>query len=327
MSLQLLQIVARRHLDSTRFSSRADFETQPVTGAPDLADVVNGPNFLIYCLDFERRCVVYADNALALQHTGPPFLYLEQRRTANRLAELSFERLDEIATSPMSPLFIISPGRCGSTLLVQVLRAAGIEAISEPDSYTNLATRRSLTHADIAIPRERELLQACTATFLRGWGTSPVIKLRGVGCFIVKQLLDAIPDARFVVLFRDRRPWAESHSRQFGFDAVELANVLKQCIVALHDIEQSGRRPTVLWYDGVVRAPLDALATLVAPEVLSHRRQQVLDVLSRDSQAGSPIERAAARQRGAPDLELFERLWRRDRPLALIERYGLERLV
>jgi hypothetical protein len=93
--------------------------------------VVNGPDLLVYCLDFERRCVVYTDNGQALRSPGPPFLYLEQRRVANRLAELPFE---------------------------QLLRAAGIDAISEPDSYTNLASRRSITH--VGVPSERELVQA-----------------------------------------------------------------------------------------------------------------------------------------------------------------------
>lgn len=327
MPLRPLEIVARHRLDSMGFSSRADFDAQASAGTLDLAEVVNGPDFLVYCLDFERRQVVYADNGQALRHPGPPFLYLEQRRTANRLLELPFERLGEIAFPPMSPLFIISPGRCGSTLLVQLLRAAGVDAISEPDSYTNLALRRSVTHAYVPIPYERELLQASTVTFLRGWGESPVIKLRGFGCFIVKQLLEAIPDARFVVLFRERRPWVESHSRQFGFDAVELSSLLKQCVTVLQDIDEKGRRATLLWYEDIVRAPLEALATLVAPDVLNSRRQQVLDVLSRDSQAGSPIQRAAARQRGVPDLELFENLWRQEQPRALIERYGLERLI
>jgi hypothetical protein len=323
--LRPLQIVGRHHLDATKFSSRADFDTEPGTGTLDLTDVVNGPDFLVYCLDYERQRVVYADNGQALRSPAPPFLYLEQRRVANRLAELPFGQLGEIAFPRMSPTFIISPGRCGSTLLVQLLRAAGVDAISEPDSYTNLANQRAFTTGDL--PRERELVQACTSTFFRGWGASPVIKLRGVGCFIVKQLLEAIPDARFVVLFRDRRAWVQSHSRQFGFDAVELSDLLRQCVIVLREIEELGRRATVLWYEDLVRAPLDALAPLVAPDALSPRRQQVLDVLARDSQAGSPVQRAAGRQRGVPDLELFEELWGRDQPLAIIKRYGLERLL
>ena len=82
-----------------------------------------------YCFDFPNRtlfCVSTPDIS------GATFFYQAQRLQARSVIKIPFESLPE---GPPSPALIFSIGRCGSTLLVRALEAAGLRAVSEPDFY------------------------------------------------------------------------------------------------------------------------------------------------------------------------------------------------
>lgn len=322
-------IRGRRNLDSISFASRDDFDVMPCDENASLTDVTGGVDFLVYCADFDAQCLFYTDNSAPLRSQDVPFLYLAQRRTATTMIEVPFQRLHEITSPPMTPTFIITPGRCGSTLLVRLLLAAGVAAVSEPDSFSNLAIRLAAKPAGIVLPFEQEMLRASVTTFRAGWGTEPVVKLRGVCCLIVKQLLSTFPSARFIFVLRDRMRWLESQSRAFGFNARALSFLLRLSILAVHQVASLGRPSMIVWYEDLVQRPLEVLANIVPSDMLNARKQQVLEAFSQDAQADSPLERAslAPHRVNAEHVLSFEARWHLDRPIDLIDKHGLERLA
>ncbi len=71
---------------------------------------------------------------------------------------------------------------------------------------------------------------------------------------MVKALLQALPSARFLFLFRERRAGVGSQSRAFGFDAEALALLLRQSIVAYHEVASCGRKASIVWYEEMIRS-------------------------------------------------------------------------
>jgi hypothetical protein len=119
----------RRRTERIAISSPGDFglgPREPFAGAQGL---------LPYCLDFVRRRSLYAGGVDAKGAQGAPFYYLHLRRHATRAVSVPWER-GALTSETRAPIFLFSPGRCGSTLLSALLSNAGIANVSEPDFYT-----------------------------------------------------------------------------------------------------------------------------------------------------------------------------------------------
>ena len=69
-----------------------------------------------------------------------PFYYLHLRRHARGVVSVPWEAGSIHDGARHTPIFLFSPGRCGSTLLSRILSAAGMPNVSEPDFYTQLTT-------------------------------------------------------------------------------------------------------------------------------------------------------------------------------------------
>ncbi|TMH61197.1 MAG: hypothetical protein E6H55_10300, partial [Betaproteobacteria bacterium] len=96
------------------------------------------PDVSPYCFDLANRSLVCVSTA---DISGATFFYQAQRQYARTVIKVPFESLPD---GPASPALIFSIGRCGSTLLVRTLEAAGMRAVSEPDFYRQAACHRPL---------------------------------------------------------------------------------------------------------------------------------------------------------------------------------------
>ncbi len=134
------QVLRVRHADSTRMVRPGDFDSRVVARHASLAELPERVRYVPLYADWRAERLVHGrwegDAALS----DVPFLYQHQRRHVQWLAELPFERLDAWHDDAgLTPTFVFSIGRCGSTLLSRLLAAAGEPAISEPDVLTNVA--------------------------------------------------------------------------------------------------------------------------------------------------------------------------------------------
>src|SRR3569833_1430708 len=112
-------VVERRRVDRIAISTAGDF----VLGASQIiarAEAVR-LNALPYCLDFARRRFLYVTGVDSEEAQRAPFYYLHLRRTAQTVLSLPWEGVGLLGGAQKVPVFLFSPGRCGSTLLSRVL--------------------------------------------------------------------------------------------------------------------------------------------------------------------------------------------------------------
>ncbi len=100
-----------------------------------------------FCVDMKRRELIFVETpASADMLTSHAFFYDAQRDLASAIYRVGFDHLPVLgsnfgtAVAACRPIFLHSTGRCGSTLLSQLLDAGcHLRSVSEPDFYTQLA--------------------------------------------------------------------------------------------------------------------------------------------------------------------------------------------
>src|SRR5690606_19867375 len=140
----LRHAILSRHKDHDLYLSRpTDLELGP--GAPfDAAAIARDPGLSLYCLDFQNRRALFAETGPEIDLAQSPFLFVAQFRNARAIVSAPFEALGPIAEAapldPASLVFLHSVGRCGSTLVRNVLASQpSICSLSEPDAFTQIA--------------------------------------------------------------------------------------------------------------------------------------------------------------------------------------------
>ncbi len=240
-----------------------------------------------------------------------PFYYLHLRQKAERLISVPIEhgRISR-GTSRGDPVFLFSPGRCGSTMLSRVLAEARIASASEPDFYTQMA---SVFWSSPFNPARAPFLRAMwnmsddlSATF----GAAPVVKLRAE-CARAPELFVRTHGARTLVMFRRFEDWARSTAEVFGAGpgkAVRKYLAAMRCYARLSRISHC----LVLRYEewtGDTAAAAAGLATflgvIIPPEAV--RR-----AMSGNSQQGTPLS-GRSRPGWPAKFDAAMRLWQSPR--------------
>lgn len=272
------------------------------------------PDLSPYCFDAPRRmllCVCTPDISAA------PFFYQAQRQSARSVVKAPFEALPE---GPASPALIFSIGRCGSTLLVRVLQAAGVRTVSEPDFYTQAAC---------AQPVDLSLRGAIAgATRLLPY---TAIKLR-LECNHAPLLIaGAFRAPRILFILRDPVDWAASF-RRLSRNSLEAPWAVATLTTGLMALSELARHypVQVAYYDDFRDLDPGRLADILAwagsPGALP--RETLRALATADAQAGTIVSRASVRD--VPDdplfREAFRREWARLRPAELIARLRLKRV-
>ncbi len=246
------------------------------------------PDVSPYCFDLANRTLLCVSTS---DISGAAFFYQAQRQYARSVIRVPFESLP---VGPASPALIFSIGRCGSTLLVRALEAAGVRVVSEPDFYTQAACQQ---------PPDSSLRSAIAgATRLLRYS---VVKLR-LECNNAPLLIaSALDSPRIMFILRDPVDWAAS-LRRLSRNSLDLNWAVAQL-----------RR-------GLLALDADALSWIGWSGTVS--RETLMAVAARDAQDGTIVSRASVR--GVPDdlrfREAFRREWSRLRPAELVARLQLK---
>jgi hypothetical protein len=235
---------------------------------------------------------------------------MAQRRFADELATVSFDRLAELmAPEPVGqqPLLIFSIGRCGSTLVTQMLDAAGL---------------RLVVRATLA------------ALQWRAGDRAVAVKTRSEASSHFDEITGALPGADCVFMFRAIEGWARCWISAFRGDFDKMSQVLCANIDALERSSACGAAHRIVWYEDVLGDPEAACRTILGPGRRVDAAADFSPVLARDSQQGTALsrERLDARRRdGAAEIAArtaaFLRHWRAVQPRARIEALGLDPLA
>jgi len=272
------------------------------------------PDVSPYCFDFANRSLLCVSTP---DISGAVFFYQAQRQHARSVIRVPFESLPD---GPTSPALIFSIGRCGSTLLVKALEAAGVRTVSEPDFYTQAACVQ---------PVDDSLRKGIAgATRLLPYS---VVKLR-LECNNAPLLIAGAFDMpRIMFILRNPVDWAAS-VRRLSRNSLDLGWAVAQLRRGLLALDALARNYAVriCYYEDFRELGLDYIMDVlswvgwqgtISPETL---RQ----VAAKDAQEGTIVSRASVRD--VPDdvqfREAFQREWSRWRPAEVITRLRLKLL-
>lgn len=293
-----------------------------------------------YAANYPLRRLVFTALPKTRRLLEAPFFYQAQRAEALSLVSVPFDalaRLYPLEEAPR-PLIVMSIGRCGSTLVNRMIGAAGLVAISEPDTFSQApglnGTRPEQQDAGQARQDAVAVLRA-TVHSVATWAESPAdrlaLKLRTQANLAVAPILAAFPEARYVFVLRRRDPWVKSFATSFGHPGRDIAQILRRAVAALDALAQAGAELHIAWYEDICARPAEALAALLGPNrpLPPGASEALAAVLEADSQKGSAIardRRADSPERTAriaASLAEFEALWPEVRPAAAIARLAL----
>lgn len=326
MPRRLLQlpIVAARRTDRISIAAPDDFtcgraqslQARPVGAFP-------------YCLDFVRARAIYVQDLDVGEVQAAPFYYLHLRRRARSLVSvpLEFGPLSDSANMK-APIFLYSPGRCGSTLLSRILFEARIACVSEVDFYTQMTTP---FWSDPHNPLRKLFCRAMwnmTRDLVATLGTShaPIVKLRAESCYAPELLLpntDGRP--RTLVMFRRFESWARSTCRTFGANA---GKAVEKYMLALkcYEFLQAHSDCHVVRYEDLLSNPQETCTALGCFLGLPIGGEAIVRAGERDAQEGTPLGRGVGRQRAGWEakFDATMRLWHSQRVVHARDSLGIQ---
>jgi hypothetical protein len=277
-----------------------------------------------YCLDFLHHRALYVCGIDVQALKAAPFYYLYLRRTARSVLSVPREHgcLSSSAAGS-NPIFVFSPGRCGSTLLSQLLFEARVTSVSEPDFYTQMSSIFWSSKYNPLREPFRRAMWSMTDDLCAVLGDVPVIKLRAE-CCRAPDLLLRQPGARTVMLLRSFETWARSTARAFapspGTSVTKFMRALR-CYAFLRD--NSSCLP--LRYETLIDEPqtfcrhlAGFLGKAIPPDAASR-------ALARNSQKGTPLAERV-RPGWEAKFDATMRLWHSPRLVSARARLGIPAL-
>ena len=140
-----------------------------------------------------------------------------------------FRRMAAARGDPVAEVvFLFNTGRCGSTLLGQMMEESGrVVSLSEPNQVTQLAT---LYRREGNTPEMKELAGAVLRWTCRPYGFEPLghfIKVTPPSLIAFEMFKDVLPNARFLFMYRDVVKVAKSiHKMAREYPLLVLAHLL-----------------------------------------------------------------------------------------------------
>lgn len=280
-----------RGLKSTAPVSIDDFEVRRESEAclPNLAASNEVMIPYAFSKDLSKVCITHHDSVDPLLDGA--FFYQSQFRDAQRISIDNSSVLPYLVSPGLisKPVFIVSPGRVGSTLVSNAFNRGGVACLSEPDAISSFKMKNWKSGSKDVRRNIEILLFSCVSLY---GSIGDVIKLRSYSAPLVPLLCQVFPEAKFIFLFRSVRPWASSMLRTFNYNSQDLSWVLSENIKAYSYARESACETMVVSYEKFVKNSREVLS-----EVSCFLKEVTFDVdlaasaLEHDSQKGSGIDR------------------------------------
>ncbi len=190
------------------------------------------------------------------------------------------------------PLYVFSPGRCGSTLLHKILSAANVCTVSEPLVHIAVLSEVYRRHRVV-----RPLLNFATRTYARdlvnafGQGCVLVVKLQADACWAMPPLLERSRERRTIFMTRRFEEFARSFCENFGATPEDLVKRYRQSLRCYAYLLKNTDCHLVR-YEALIERPgstMERLAEFLGHDIPSDAIDAAMSV---HSQAGTPMERA-----------------------------------
>jgi hypothetical protein len=304
-----------------------DFQThagQPV----DPHIVLEKSNISLYCLDHANQRALFVETSPDVDLLQAPFYFIAQYENAQKLIALPYTTLHSVAkqveVDPQNVILFYSTGRCGSTLVSQVMNLnPTIVSFSEPDIFSQLVMMRTAgqsTDAEIASLLYDSVMVMSANAQNQGYEFY-AFKFRSYVLSVSDLLYQTIPQAKLIFMYRNALTWAYSFSRAFGApddhmgDRLEksgfrymipgvnehlkthnnsmswveyLAHMWVSTMQDSHRLQQQGAALATARFEDLKVTPQVVIQSLLAHCGLPMPEPEKLaDVLAKDSQAGT----------------------------------------
>lgn len=268
----------------------------------------NFPFIYCYNMNFEDVLFSLHNKKTADIILNSPFCYMAQLSTADFWCYSKTETLKTLintSINDVNPVFIVSPGRVGSTLLNKILNEIGLKSLSEPDVLSNSFLKYKYEQGDLNYKTQFlntlkftiNSFQLITNTLQFG------IKLRGQNSPLVDLFYELWPNAKFIFIFRNIENWAKSTLRAFPNRTYkDLVWLIEKCLEMLKFLKLNRATIFILSYDKLKEYPIYALKDLCTFLEIKKNMESFL-TFDKDSQEGSSLSREVLKSREYNQME------------------------
>ena len=206
------------------------------------------------------------------------FLYMNQRERGKYFFSKDIEKINPIKFNSKNLCLIFGPGRCGSTLLSNILRRINIASISECDALKQAEDNRTAIKRIVESFFSSQLISSNKIAF----------KFRADNCRFTKVYLELFPEATFIFIKRSPLEWAKSCSSKFKWSAIDMYKTYKYAYESYEILSSSNAEVLLLDYDKLEFWPsiLKSLTKLLDKNLLADLEIKIAKELSSDSQLG-----------------------------------------
>jgi Sulfotransferase domain len=290
----LADIVQANTAGEARMSTLRDFAIGPyqAIGARSLSG-----QFAFPCvIDIAQARTLYVPGLDPQKLREAPFSGLYARREAKSIFFVPWE------VGPINrprvvadPIYVFSSGRCGSTLLHNILNEANVNSVSEPDIGAALLSRSYQKYRVV-----RPLLNWVTRVYVRdlmsALGSNDgglVVKLRSQFCSVAHPMLKRSRERRTVFMTRQFENWAQSVGRLFLVTPDYLVREYRRSLKCYAYLRQHTNCHFIR-YEDLVKQPHKKMAELARFLERDISRDAIDRAISVRSQAGTSLGRASA---------------------------------
>jgi hypothetical protein len=286
----------------------------------------NPEGWIPYCAD------EHADQLICATGVDPHViasrgLHYAQLRTVTRaIATLPAHLVPTADSLPIERVYVFCPGRCGSTLLCQILRAAGLPAFAEPGFYLPFL-RRARGQSTPVRQQMSQTIAQLEYLLLKPFDTAPVavIKPHPYCSGDLDLFLGALPSGprpRTIALLRQIRPWSQSWSRFNQTDVTQDVEIYRYYITQLERLMDT-TDCLLISYEELVAAPTQVVERIGRHVGVAVDTDAIGESLAMDAHTTDRVWTTSESPTDTLRDTMLHTLWQFRRPDELIARLGI----
>ncbi|HEV2650006.1 MAG TPA: hypothetical protein VGU69_02010 [Rhizomicrobium sp.] len=319
-SILLADITLARRTDRIAIASPGDFRHGTWTRS---AAIPAGA--LPYCVDVISRRSVYLTGLEPRAAQEAPFYYLYARRNGRAIASVPWEWGEQSERG--APILLFSPGRCGSTLLSQILFDGGIPNVSEPDFYTQLTSIPGASGLNPFRSAMQASVRRMGADMSGAFGQPLVVKLRAESCRAPQLIADA-SEKRTMFMTRRFEDWVRSTGRVFRNPPNKMIGKYMQSLACYAWLKKH-TSVRLIRYEDLVASPEQIAENLSRFLGRTIPAGIATAALARDSQEGTPLAQGVRATNDRTDRFVDDALalWNSDKVRRARDRLGVAEIA
>lgn len=234
--MEAYELIIDRKIKTSLFDLAAvdNFQTHS-GGSVDPHLVLEKSNISLYCLDHTNQRALFVETSPGADLIQAPFYFIAQYENAEKLIAVPYDSLhalaEKVKVNPQRIILFYSTGRCGSTLISQVMNLnPSIVSFSEPDIFSQLVMIRTAGQSNdkeiASLLSDSVILMSANAQ-KQGYQYY-AFKFRSYVLSVSDLLYQAIPQAKILFMYRNALTWAYSFSRAFGSSDENMGDRLEK---------------------------------------------------------------------------------------------------